>query len=110
MALKLRGVTMTAAKHTSYLGVDLGAGVRHALEQRVKRSTEHLIRHRKVVKYAKTLRRTKITSRLERQGGQAAGSCVRGLRRGGPGAGTISTTSRCSLRSTGPRSLPRDVA
>eukprot|EP00959_Pyramimonas_sp_CCMP1952_P232150 4851643-Pyramimonas_sp.AAC.1 len=48
-ALKLRGVTMTAAKHTSYLGVDLGAGVRHAREQRVKRSAKHLVRHRKVV-------------------------------------------------------------
>ncbi|CAK0887612.1 unnamed protein product, partial [Prorocentrum cordatum] len=75
-APKLRGVAMTAAKHTSYLGVDQGAGVRHAREQRVKRSAKHLVRHRKVAKYVKTLRRTKITSRLERQGAQAAGRCL----------------------------------
>eukprot|EP00959_Pyramimonas_sp_CCMP1952_P412539 8644833-Pyramimonas_sp.AAC.1 len=70
--LRLRGITMTAARSTSYLGVDLGAGVRHSRAERRKRAARRLNRHRKVVKYKKVIRRTAITSRLERQGAQAA--------------------------------------
>eukprot|EP00959_Pyramimonas_sp_CCMP1952_P021983 462261-Pyramimonas_sp.AAC.1 len=40
---------MTAAKHTSHLGVDFGAGARHSREQKTKRNAKHLARHRKVV-------------------------------------------------------------
>ena len=73
-ALRRRGIIITPALQTSYLGADLGAGRRHAREQRSKRNIKHRDRNKKVIRYTRVLRRAQLTSRLERQGAQAAGS------------------------------------
>eukprot|EP00959_Pyramimonas_sp_CCMP1952_P425370 8910429-Pyramimonas_sp.AAC.1 len=64
-ALRLRGVSISAARQTSYLGVDLGANCRHAREQRSKRNARHVLRNRKVVRYTRVIRRAHLTSKLE---------------------------------------------
>eukprot|EP00959_Pyramimonas_sp_CCMP1952_P431118 9029148-Pyramimonas_sp.AAC.1 len=73
-ALRRKGIHMTAARSCVYLGADLGAGRRHAREQRVKRVVKHVARHKQVRRYTVAMRRVKISSRLEKQGGQAVGS------------------------------------
>eukprot|EP00959_Pyramimonas_sp_CCMP1952_P319621 6687836-Pyramimonas_sp.AAC.1 len=81
-ALRRKGIHATAARSCVYLGADLGAGRRHAREQRVKRVVKHVARHKQVRKYTVTLRKAKISSSLEKQGGQAVrtkGRCLTSL-------------------------------
>eukprot|EP00959_Pyramimonas_sp_CCMP1952_P091070 1906732-Pyramimonas_sp.AAC.1 len=60
--LKLSGFAATAAAQTPYLGVDVGGGKQHARATRTARISRHRRMHAKVVKYARTARRYRLTA------------------------------------------------
>eukprot|EP00959_Pyramimonas_sp_CCMP1952_P162296 3393356-Pyramimonas_sp.AAC.1 len=73
-AMKRRGYHIHCKSQASYLGTDLGAGVRHARANRTQRLTRHGFMHRKIARLARATRRYRVTGRLAQQGGQAAGA------------------------------------
>eukprot|EP00959_Pyramimonas_sp_CCMP1952_P118130 2469526-Pyramimonas_sp.AAC.1 len=71
---KVAGFTVMAAAQTPDLGVDCGGGRRHARATRTARVARHQQMRAKVVRYARTARIYRLTSRLEQQGAAAAGA------------------------------------
>ena len=72
--LKTKGYHINAVGQTAYLGGDMGGGKRHARATRTTRAIKHAKMSKKVLQYARATRRYGLTSRLEQQGAQPAGT------------------------------------
>eukprot|EP00959_Pyramimonas_sp_CCMP1952_P251422 5253895-Pyramimonas_sp.AAC.1 len=67
------GHRVNAAGQAAYLGVDLSGGRWHGRATRTARSVKHAKMPAKIGRYARTLRKYRVTSRLEQQGAAPAG-------------------------------------